>query len=74
MTFRPVEHEPERYWVNSETDPNGPPHMVDTNYDGKPACSCHDFMCREHECKHIRHLRECGVIKTPTPTQPHYEV
>lgn len=62
MTFTQVEHEPERYWVSSESDPAGPPHLVDTNYQGAPACSCHDFMCRERECKHIRYLRECGII------------
>lgn len=48
--------------------------MVDTDYDGAPACSCHDFMCRERECKHIRFLRECGIIKSkPHETQTQTE-
>lgn len=62
MTVTPVENEPTRFWVSSQTDPDGPPHLVDTDYDGKPACSCHDCMCRDRECKHIRFLRECGHI------------
>lgn len=56
MTITPVNHEPTRYWVESSTQP-GTVHLVDTDYDGKPACSCHDFMCRERECKHIRAVR-----------------
>tara|TARA_R110000868_G_scaffold96015_1_gene264145 strand:+ start:750 stop:896 length:147 start_codon:yes stop_codon:yes gene_type:complete len=32
--------------------------MVDLDDNGKPGCSCHDFMCREKECKHIRAVKE----------------
>jgi len=62
MTITPFDHEPTRYWVESVTQP-GVVHLVDTDYEGKPACSCHDFMCRDRECKHIRALREKGIIK-----------
>ena len=53
MTVRPVEFERLRFWVDSESCP-GVVHLVDLDDDGKPGCSCHDFMCRGHVCKHIR--------------------
>lgn len=65
MTVTSIEGEPTRFWVSSQTDPDGPPHLVDTDYEGKPACSCFDFMCRERECKHIRFMRECGRLAPP---------
>lgn len=63
MTITPFDHEPTRFWVESQTQP-GVRHLVDTDYDGKPACSCHDFMCRERECKHIRAVREITTTNT----------
>lgn len=62
MKSWPVPFEPERWWVASATRQDVV-HLVDVNYEGGPACSCHDCQCRERECKHIRHLREKGVIK-----------
>lgn len=62
MTVQPVEFERLRFWVESETHP-GVVHLVDLDDDGQPGCSCHDFMCRGHLCKHIRaaaaFLRTC---------------
>jgi hypothetical protein len=65
MIITPFDHEPTRFWVSSDSDP-GVLHLVDTDYDGKPGCSCHDFMCRERECKHIRAVVERTTTK-PTP-------
>ena len=65
MTITPFDHEPTRYWVESETQP-GVFHLVDLDDNGKPGCSCHDFACRERECKHIRAVRE----RTTTPPTP----
>jgi hypothetical protein len=57
MIITPFDHEPTRFWVESQSTP-GVTHLVDVDYDGKPGCSCHDFMCREKECKHIRAVKE----------------
>ena len=57
MIITPVDHEPTRFWVESQSTP-GVTHMVDLDDNGKPGCSCHDFMCREKECKHIRAVKE----------------
>jgi len=65
MSITPVEHEPDRFWVSSETDPDGPPHLVDKAWENGWGCSCQDFMCRERECKHIR------AAKTWLNTHPH---
>lgn len=56
MKIKPVNGEPTRFWVKSETQP-GMTHLVDLDDDGKPGCSCPDFMCRERECKHIRAVK-----------------
>ena len=64
MIITPVDHEPSRFWVESQSTP-GVTHLVDVDYDGKPACSCHDFQCREKECKHIRAVLE----RTPQKKQ-----
>lgn len=56
MTITPVEHELTRYWVSSATR-RGVQHLVDSDYEGGWACSCHDHQCRERECKHIRAVR-----------------
>ena len=57
MIITPVDHEPTRYWVESETQ-SGVSHLVDLDDNGNTGCSCHDFMCREKECKHIRAVKE----------------
>ena len=61
MIITPVDHEPTRYWVESETQ-SGVSHLVDLDDNGKPGCSCHDFMCREKECKHIRAVKENATM------------
>jgi hypothetical protein len=55
--IQPVEFEAGRFWVASQHDPSVT-HLVDMDDGGKPGCSCHDFMCRERECKHIRAVRD----------------
>lgn len=57
MTVRPVEFENSRFWVTSATQADVL-HLVDLDYDGAPACSCEDFMCRNRECKHIRAVKD----------------
>jgi len=57
MKIIPMAFERTRFWVASETNPAGPPHLVDTDYDGAYGCSCHDHQCRERECKHIRAVK-----------------
>lgn len=57
MRIAPVHFEPTRFWVESETR-RGDWHMVDLDDDGKPGCSCHDFMCRDRTCKHIEAVIE----------------
>ena len=53
-----------RYWVSSESHPEGPPHTVDLaervdQYDkSHPACSCWRYMCYGEMCKHIVALVE----------------
>lgn len=61
MTVTPVPHEPTRYWVSSETDPAGPPYMVDLDDDGTATCSCsiiHNRTAANAHCKHIAPARE----------------
>jgi hypothetical protein len=57
MTFEPVDHEPTRYWVTSESRP-GEVHLVDSDCNGQWMCSCEDCMARDRECKHIRFLKQ----------------
>lgn len=66
MTITPVEHEATRYWVSSATR-RGVQHLVDSDYEGGWACSCHDFMCRERECKHIRVVKNSLAEKVQSP-------
>jgi hypothetical protein len=56
----PVPHESGRYWVPSESEPYGPPWLVDLNDDGKAHCSCqiiHNRTEANADCKHIRDVR-----------------
>jgi hypothetical protein len=57
MNITPVEFERSRFWVTSATQA-GVVHLVDLDYEGAPACSCEDFMCRNRQCKHIRAVLE----------------
>lgn len=69
MTVIPVPHEPTRYWVSSETEPTGPPYMVDLDYEGQARCSCqiiHNRTDAHADCKHIHAVRRIvssGVVK-----------
>lgn len=62
MTVRPVEFERLRFWVDSESQP-GVVHLVDLDDDGKPGCSCHDFQCRNNQCKHIKTVVDYLVVQ-----------
>lgn len=57
MRITPIEHEPTRFWVESKSR-IGTVYIVDLDDDGKPGCSCHDFMCRNRACKHIKAVLE----------------
>lgn len=72
MTVSPVDGEPTRYWVSSSTRP-GVLHLVDLDYEGKPACSCHDHQVRGRICKHLVFVladilsrNVCAAIKAQT--------
>lgn len=59
-TITPVEGEPTRFWVPSESEPDGPPWLVDLDYNGKACCSCqivHNRTESAAECKHIRAVK-----------------
>lgn len=60
MTVTPIYDEPGRYWVSSESEPLGPPHLVDMNDDGVRHCSCqiiHNRTEARAHCKHIVAVR-----------------
>lgn len=58
MTVTPVNHEPTRFSVTSETD--GLPWLVDMRYDdngGHPYCSCAIVHNRTNDHAHCKHIR-----------------
>jgi hypothetical protein len=73
MTVTPVQHEPTRYWVTSESDPSAAPYLVDLDNDGQATCSCaiiHNRTDTAAECKHIplargEHIRRKILAKLP---------
>ena len=53
LDVEPFHDEPTRFTVSSRTRP-GMVHLVDLDdEDGKPACSCEQFLCRGIRCHHI---------------------
>lgn len=64
MRIAPVKFERDRYWVESATR-RGVWHLVDLDDDGKPGCSCHDFMCRDRTCKHITAVQAWVAARRP---------
>ena len=59
-TIVPVEGEPTRFWVPSESEPDGPPWLVDLDDGGLARCSCqivHNRTESRSECRHIRAVK-----------------